>query len=605
MGTPNMVAEHLPAVYRRAILAADAGGVIAPAVDVSFSTATLLRRSWLTPVLDRLLSLDRLERLYRDSRATPGSAGVLDRALELLDIRYEIETGSLDAIPRSGPLLLTANHPFGILEGLLLCTLLRRVRSDVRILTNSVLSSIPELREVCIFADTSGDRISVPANSTALKRCLEWLDQGGALVAFPAGEVSQFQWASGCVADSPWNPAVARLAERVGATTVPLYFRGANSAAFQLAGLIHPLLRTLSLPRELFKQRGRRIAIRIGRPVSPATLRACGKAAIAIQHLRRRTDLLARDTVPKPRATVLQEPIADAIDPELLAADVAGLPSDRKLCENGALSVWIGSAAELPHILREIGRLREIAFRGAGEGTGHSRDLDRFDPHYRHLFIWNAAEREVAGAYRLAATPDILPRLGPAGLYTSTLFRFHPRWFERVGPAIELGRSFVRPEYQKQYAPLLLLWKGIGRYAASRPECSRLFGAVSISEAYCAQSRDLMVRMLEGHLREDLSALVSPRNPYPAPRIQAPAEVEQVSKLVSDLEPDRKGVPILIKQYLKSGGKVIAFNLDRAFSNALDALVLVDLREASPNLQARLHRTNSIAFSSPPVAAAG
>lgn len=355
------------------------------------------------------------------------------------------------------------------------------------------------------------------------------------------------------------------------------------------------MLRTLCLPRELFKQQGRRIAIRVGRPITPATLRACGSPAAAIGHLRLRTDLLARGAA--------MEPIADAIDPALLAADVASLPRERKLCENGELSVWLGSAAELPHVLREIGRLREIAFRSAGEGTDHSRDLDRFDPNYLHLFLWNATTREVAGAYRLAATPDILPRFGPAGLYTSTLFRFDARLFERIGPAIELGRSFVRPEYQKQYAPLLLLWKGIGRYAATRPECGMLFGAVSISNDYRAESRDLMVRMLEQHRADELARLVAGRTPYRASEVCAPAEPEQASKLVASLEPDGKGVPILVKQYLKVGGKVLGFNVDRSFSNTLDALMLVNLREATPALQARLQRT--AAFSSPLVGVPG
>ena len=540
------------------------------------------------PVLDRALSLRRLRELYRQASAAGDPEGVLARALGLLEIDYEVEAGSLDWIPRSGPVLVTANHPFGLLEGALVATLLPRLRPDVRILANSVLAAIPELRDLCIFADPSGARGAVAANASALKECLGWLARGGLLVAFPAGEVSHLRWRDGSVADGPWNPAVARLAQRTGAATVPFHFRGSNSLAFQMAGLIHPALRTLELPRELFNKRGRRIGIRIGRPVPPATLRAFPGAAGAIEHLCRRTDLLSRDTVERPPAAAVHEPIADAIDPCDLARDVAALPPARKLCGNGGLSVWIGSAAELPHVLREIGRLREIAFRGAGEGTGHSRDLDRFDSHYLHLFLWNDAAREVAGAYRLGPTPDILPRFGPAGLYTSTLFRFDPRLFERIGPAIELGRSFVRPEYQKQYAPLLLLWKGIGRYVASRPECATLFGAVSISDAYRPESRDLMVRMLERHRVAELAGLLRPRHPFRAAAASVPAELDQLSKVVADLEPDGKGVPILLKQYMRSGGQVLGFNLDRAFSNALDVLMLVDLRRSDPALQARL-----------------
>jgi putative hemolysin len=273
-----------------------------------------------------------------------------------------------------------------------------------------------------------------------------------------------------------------------------------------------------------------------------------------------------------------------------LAHDVASLPVERKLAESGGLAVWIGSSAELPNVLREIGRLREIAFRGAGEGTGRAFDLDRFDNHYLHLFLWNAATREVAGAYRLGPTPDILPKRGVRGLYTSTLFHYRQELFDTLGPAIELGRSFVRPEYQKQYAPLLLLWKGIGRYVASRPECATLFGGVSISAGYHSDSRHLIVRFLETHRAGQLARWVAPRNPYRprngAPN-SAPASLDQLSTVIADIEPDGKGVPILVKQYLKSGGKVLGFNVDRQFSDTLDALMMVDMRNATPALQER------------------
>lgn len=542
-------------------------------------------------LLERGLALDRLKQLYNEASAAGNPPDILARALCILKIDCEIESGSLDSIPRSGPVLVTANHPFGLVEGALLASILPRLRPDVRILANVALSALPELHDLFIFADPFGRRSTVGANATALKECLHWLDRGGLLVAFPAGEVAHLRLRERAIRESVWNPAAARLAQRTGATTVPIYIDGTNSALFHIAGLIHPFLRTLRLPRELLNKEGRRISIRIGRPVAPATLRAFPNASGAIEHLRRRTDLLARETHAAAPVSPQLEPIADAIDPLLLADDVAALPPDRKLCENGELSVWLGSAAELPHVLREIGRLREIAFRGAGEGTGHSRDLDRFDPHYFHLFLWNEAAREVAGAYRLATTQDILPCFGPAGLYTSTLFRFDPRFFERMGPAIELGRSFVRPEYQKQYGPLLLLWKGIVRYAASRPECTMLFGAASISDSYCSESRDLIVRMLEQHRFEDLAPLVHPRNPYRVPAVRVPVEWDQLSKVIADIEPDGKGVPILIKQYIRSGGRVLAFNVDHAFSNSLDALVVVDLREAAPALKARLQNT--------------
>ncbi|MDE3165837.1 MAG: lysophospholipid acyltransferase family protein [Acidobacteriota bacterium] len=562
----------------------------------TFSTGGLLPRAWLpalaplVPALDRLLALEELGDLYESARGSEGGDCLPSRSLRTMEVDWRIESGSLEWIPRTGAVLVTANHPFGLLEGMLLAAMLPRIRGDVKILANSVLAAIPELRELCIFADPSGNRGSVGANAAALRECREWLERGGLLAAFPSGAVSHLRRDGRGVADPEWNPAVARLAQRAGAACVPLYFEGANSAVFQAAGVLHPLLRTLLLPRELVNKRGRTIGIRVGRPVAAATLRAFVGAAGAIGHLRRRTELLARGEEAAAAPVEYREPIADAIEPELLAADVAALPAERKLCGSGALSVWLGGAAEIPHVLREIGRLREIAFRGTGEGTGHSRDLDRFDAHYLHLFLWNAEAGEVAGAYRMAAVEDVLGRHGAAGLYTSTLFRFDARLFEEMGPAIELGRSFVRTEYQKQYAPLLLLWKGILRYAASRPECGVLFGAASISNAYGRESRELMVRMLEGRRDGELARFVRARNPYRGSGRAGAAglELEQVSRVIADLEGDGKGVPILLRQYLKVGGRVLGFNVDRAFAHALDALVMVDLRGAGAAVARRV-----------------
>ena len=298
-----------------------------------------------------------------------------------------------------------------------------------------------------------------------------------------------------------------------------------------------------------------------------------------------------------------------------LAADVRALPKDRKLCESGELAVYLGSAAELPSVFREIGRLRETAFRQAGEGTGRSMDIDRFDGHYLHLLLWNEARGEVAGAYRLGPTPEILAKHGVGGLYTSTLFRFHKRLFDRIGPAVELGRSFVRSEYQKQYAPLLLLWKGIARFVARRPDCATLFGGVSISSRYHAVSRYLMARFLETRRTHELAAMVAPRCPYrPGSRLlrhsggmpRVPEDVEELSKLIAELENDGKGVPVLVKQYLKTGGRPLALNVDHSFRDALDALIVVDLRNApAPLLERFLGKPGATAFAAWHAAAQG
>jgi putative hemolysin len=256
------------------------------------------------------------------------------------------------------------------------------------------------------------------------------------------------------------------------------------------------------------------------------------------------------------------------------------------LAESLEFTTFAAQASQIPNALREIGRLREITFREAGEGTGKELDLDEYDSTYTHLVLWSKTKQEIAGAYRLACTHEILKGKQLPGLYTSTLFNYDPRFFEQLGPAVELGRSFIRAEYQKQYAPLMMLWKAIVRYAVLQARVPILFGAVSISGQYDLASRELMVKFFESQHSSFLASLVRPRRPFRS-RPLRPWEVAALSSLwgmdelsasIADIERDGKGLPILLKQYVRMGGAVLCFNIDRKFSDVLDALIMVDLR---------------------------
>ena len=276
----------------------------------------------------------------------------------------------------------------------------------------------------------------------------------------------------------------------------------------------------------------------------------------------------------------------------MLAAEISRLAPDRCLAESGDLAVYLAKAHETPRMLQELGRLREVTFRRAGEGTGKHRDLDRFDRYYWQVLLWHKEKRELVGAYRAGSTAEILAERGVSGLYTSTCFRYDARLFEQIGPALELGRSFVRPEYQRQYAPLLLLWKGIARLLATHVETPVLFGAVSISNDYSKASREMIYRFFEARMQEDeLAGLIEPRRPFRPARLRpwdcramchALHDLEELSQPITDVETDGKGLPILLRQYAKIGGKLLGFNVDRKFSNVLDGLVVVDLRKTAP-----------------------
>lgn len=513
-----------------------------------------------------------------------------------IDLR--IDPSDHARIPLSGPAVVVANHPYGVLDGAVLTVLLTRVRPDVKVLTNFLLGDVPELQRHCIFVDPFQTDRSLESNRKALREALAWLQQGGMLAMFPAGEVSHWQIPAAQIADPQWNDTAVRLIRRTGATALPIYFCGHNGVRFQLLGMIHPKLRTAFLLQEFLQQEGRVVEVRVGSPVAAGAIDAIADDREAMDYLRWRTYLLSRrskvetswPTVLRSRlAAKIQQPLAIPVQPQLLAEEIERLPAERCLTENGDLTVYLGTAREIPRLLLEVGRVRELTFRRAGEGTGKARDLDSFDEYYSHVLLWNKAKRELVGAYRAGNTSEILAERGIAGLYTSTLFRYDERLFQKLGPALELGRSFVHPEYQRQYAPLLLLWKGIARLVAMHPETPVLFGAVSVSNDYSEASREMIYRFFEARVQQDdLAGLIEPRRPFRTGLLRrwdcrsmcrALRDLEDLSQPITDVEADGKGLPILLRQYAKIGGKLLGFNVDRKFSNVLDGLVVVDLRQ--------------------------
>jgi putative hemolysin len=557
--------------------------------------ATLFGQKLPAPVegaIEKLLRLDRLDRLWED---VPGADDrlIANHPLTLLNVRPQVSERDLALIPKQGPVVAVSNHPFGLIEGAILPSLFLSVRPDVKIMANHLLASMPETNRLCIYVDPYGGQRAARANHKGLKDAIAWLKQSGLLAVFPAGEVSHLNLKERSITDPEWSHSVARLIRITGATVLPVYFLGANSAWFHLLGCLHPRVRTALLPHEFFNKHNRDIEVRIGSPITPAKIRAYQDDVALIRYLRRRTYLLQNRLAPKQAATrqfqiARAEPPAAGVLGELLAGEVAKLAPGRTLVSTEDFTVLLAKAGEIPNVLHEIGRLREVTFRQVGEGTGKPIDLDRFDDRYWHLFVWNRHASEVVGAYRLGPSDEILPRFGSKGFYTSQLFQWKRTFLDRISPALELGRSFVRPEYQKTYAPLLLLWKGIGQFLIRNPQYKLLFGPVSISNGYTAASRHLMVKFLSAYRQSpELAPLVRARNPF---RQRPPKltdeligatvwDVEELSALIADVETDRKGVPVLLKQYLKLGGELVAFHVDRRFADALDGLIVVDLRK--------------------------
>jgi putative hemolysin len=559
-------------------------------------------------------------REVNDARARTASGDpalpFAERALRALGVSIDVDD-ALDRIPPAGPLVVVANHPFGGLDGLALLALLKRRRPDVKILVNQLLARLPEMRDDCLFVDTFGGAGAARRNFPAIRAAGRWVRDGGSLAIFPAGEVSSLNLRRGDVADIGWSASVAGLIRSSGANVLPVYFSGRNSDAFQIAGLISPRVRTLMLPRELMRRRGTRVKVQIGNMIGATKIAQYRSNSELAAYLRVRTYLLAgrvrcADIKRQPvvREGRALEEIAGPGDGEEIAREVQALVPDRVLAMSGPMRVCYARADEIPTTLREIGRLREITFRATGEGSGKARDLDRFDRAYLHLFVWDQSKSQVVGAYRLGLTDCILAASGKSGLYTHTLFHLRDELLARVGPAIELGRSFVRAEYQREFAPLMLLWKGIAQFVAREPRYKMLFGPVSISNDYRSLTRQLLIEFLKVHATpdDDLHALVSPRNPPPT--LLGPGRdwkaklagtivrtIDGIDELVGEIESDRASMPVLLRQYLKLNAKLLGFNIDPDFGDALDGLMLVDLTSVErPVLVRYMGRDKADAF---------
>lgn len=536
--------------------------------------------------LSRALGIDELCSLSRQfSAATPQE--LASRTLTALDIRVRLE---IAPVPREGPLVFVSNHPFGLLEGLVLLAKLIPLRPDLRIMANSLLRAVDGLAERFIDVDPFESRGAQQRNVHGLREAVRHLERQGSVVIFPAGTVSHWRKGRG-ISDPDWRDTALRLSRRTGATVMPLYFRGRNSLCFSLAGLFHPALRTMLLPRELLRKRHSTVSLSIGAPIRREVLDLLPSTQVQNDYLRMRCYAL-REKQSAEHAAEPPKPLAASLPQAVLEAAIAELPPSSLLLREEAYSLYLLRGEQSPCLLHELSRTRELTFRETGEGTGKPLDLDEYDKRYFHLMLWNDAEHEIAGGYRLGVVPELTRMYGPEGVYSSSLFRFDPAFFRRYGQSLELGRALVRPNYQRDFLPLLLLWKGIARFVLRHPSIRYLFGPVSLSLDASDVSLRLVTEYLAGqHGSPELERLIRGRKPLSGKGLaDAPGEAfirsvrqglldyKGLDKLIRAQEQGR-GIPILFKHYLKLGGRIAAFHRDASF-NTLDAFLFVDLPQS-------------------------
>jgi len=544
-------------------------------------------------VLLKLTGANKINELYR---SLPNEKGLdfVDAFFDKLDIQIDFDESELKNIPATGSFITVCNHPFGAIDGLLLLKIVSSKRKDFKVLANFLLQNIEPLKDLFIGVNPF-ENLKEKSSLSGLKEALQTIHDGGGLGIFPAGEVSSFQSNRGKITDRAWQPSAVKLIKKAGVPVVPIYFSGNNSFLFHLLGFVHPNLRTARLPKEMLKMKKKVVKIRIGAPISLKEQEAIPNISSYAKFLRAKTYTLGsaldirKFFIPRIKLKTKAAEIIEPIQTELIEAELAKLPESCKVVSQSEFDIFLVFPIEIPNCMKEIGRLREITFRSVGEGSNKELDLDEYDLYYHQLILWDREAKQIAGGYRLGLGKEIVEKYGVNGFYTSSLFKMDEAIAPVLEATIELGRSYVINAYQQKRLPLFLLWKGIMHVLINNPDFRYIIGPVSISNDYSQVGKSLIVQFIKKHYyNHDLANYITPSKKFKESVLNedltslvelADKDLKKIDKLLMDVEPSHFTLPILLKKYINQNAKIIGFNVDPAFNNALDGLMILDLND--------------------------
>lgn len=504
----------------------------------------------------------------------------VEQVLDELDFDTRYKPKQIEHIPSEGKLVIVANHPIGSLDALALIKVLSSVRKDLKVVANRMLMSVTPMHSLLLPVDN----LSGTSKKQELTNIHQHLREEGAILIFPAGEVSRLSPTG--IKDCKWNSGFLRIAKKANCPILPIFIKAKNSPLFYGTSMIYKPLASLLLVKEMFKQRQKSLEFEIGASIPPESyLIENLKDKEVVNLIRKQLYMLtSKKTLPLKTQTPIATPeCRKELKKAIEQCERLGTTQD-------GMQIYLYQYQGSSPIFRELGRLREISFRTVGEGSGKRRDIDKYDMDYQHLVLWDSSQLELVGAYRLACAQEIINKHGRKGLYTDSLFSYSDEMAPYFEAGIELGRSFVQPKYWGRKS-LDYLWYGIGAFVKNYPQYRYLYGAVSVSNALPEQAKALLVHYYQ-HYYGTKETIATPNNEFKLTEQQfkqcqnlfcGDDVKEDFVELKHILANIGAQVPTLFKQYTElcepGGVKFLSFSVDPDFNNCIDGLVLVDLEK--------------------------
>ena len=543
-------------------------------------------------IIIRILSISHINNLYNKNK-NKSDLDFLEGILEDCNINFEIPEEDLKRIPKEGAFITISNHPLGGIDGILLLKLLIGKRADYKIIANFLLQRVAPLKPYIMPVNPFENKKDVKSSIGGIKNALVHLRAGKPIGVFPAGEVSTLKDGN-LIVDKPWEEGAVKLIKKAKVPVIPIYFHAKNSWLFYFLSKISDTLRTAKLPSEVIAQGGKVIKVRIGKPISVKDQDTYKELPAFYEFLRKKTYMLANPfekshKLLSTKNIKIKKPVKKITaqkNTNLFIREVEALrKADGRLLECKNYEVFFAKADKIPHLLYEIGRLREITFRDVGEGTNKSIDLDKYDNYYHQMFLWDREANCLVGAYRMGLGREIYKNYGINGFYIQTLFRIEPELHQMMENTIALGRAFIIKEYQQKPMPLFLLWKGIVHVTLRYPEYKFLMGGVSISNKFSEFSKSLMIEFMKSHYYDPyIAQYIHPKKEYKVKLKDvdkdfvfdaSKADLQKFDKIIDEIEPGALRIPVLIKKYVKQNARLVAFNVDPKFNNAVDGLMYI------------------------------